>query len=118
MSSQPTNPIIYVKSACPFCLKLRIFLTEAGLADIFYFVTFEDGDETHKALRKRMQDAGQEPSFPAAEQADNSLKTGSDDLITLYAREANIDPAQLDLLTYYENGVFPAHIEMFRKLQS
>jgi glutaredoxin len=112
-----TATTIYLKQSCPFCLKLRIFLTEAGIADTFAFVTFADGDDTHKALRARMEAAGQQPSFPAAELEPGTLTTGTDDLIARFAGEAGVDPATLPLLAYYEQGVFPAYGAMFRELR-
>lgn len=108
---------IYLKKTCPYCLKLRIFLTEAGLADRFDFTVFSEGDETHKALRARMEAAGQKPSFPAAEIEAGRLTTGSDELIARFARDAGVDPARLPLLDYYSNGVFPRHVEMHLELK-
>ena len=108
---------IYLKQTCPHCLRLRIFLTEAGIADRFDFTVFVDGDETHKALRARMEAAGQQPSFPAAEIEPGRLTTGTDDLIARFAADAGVDPAGLPLLRYYTEGVFRRHGEMFRELR-
>jgi glutaredoxin len=107
----------YLKKTCPYCLKLRIFLTEAGLADRFDFTVFADGDDTHKALRARMEAAGQKPAFPAVEIEPGKLATGSDDLIQRFAKEAGIDAASLPLLAYYSDGVFPRHVAMHRELR-
>jgi glutaredoxin len=112
-----TRPRAWLKKTCPYCLKLRIFLTEAGLADRFDFTVFVDGDETHKALRARMEAAGQQPGFPAVEIEPGKLLTGTDDLIQRFAQEAGIDAVSLPLLAYYSEGVFPRHIEMFRELR-
>lgn len=108
---------LYLKKTCPFCLKLRIFLTEAGVADRADFVVFADGDETHQALRTRMQAAGQEPSFPAAELEPGRLSTGTDALIAHFAKGAVVDPGTLPLLAYYSEGVFQKYGEMFRELR-
>lgn len=116
MSANPRTRV-YLKKTCPYCLKLRIFLTEAGIADKFDVTVFNDGDETHKALRQRMEAAGQEPGFPAAEIEPGKLTTGSDDLIARFARAANVDAAKLPLLKYYNEGVFVRHVEMFRELR-
>jgi glutaredoxin len=112
-----SRPRVWLKKTCPYCLKLRIFLTEAGLADRFDFRVFTDGDETHKALRTRMQAAGQEPSFPALEIEEGKLLTGTDDLIARFAQEAGVDPSAMPLLAYYSAGVFPRHVEMHRELR-
>ena len=114
-ANAPTR--IYLKKTCPFCLKLRIFLTEAGLADRMDFVVFSDGDETHQSLRSRMQAAGQEPSFPAAELEPGKLSTGTDQLIAHFANQAGVKPETLPLLNYYSEGVFPRYGEMFRELR-
>ncbi|MGQ4274102.1 glutaredoxin domain-containing protein [Terrihabitans sp. B22-R8] len=108
---------IYLKKSCPFCLKLRIFLTEAGIADRFDYVEFEDGDATHTALRQQMEEAGQEPSFPAAELEPGKLTPGTDDLIARFAKDTGVDPATLPLLAYYSDGVFKHTIAMFRELR-
>lgn len=108
---------VYLKKTCPFCLKLRIFLTEAGLADQMDFTAFAEGDTTHQALRSRMQAAGQEPSFPAVELEPGKLTTGTDALISHFAKQAGVDPATLPLLSYYTEGVFQKYGEMFRELR-
>jgi glutaredoxin len=112
------RPNIYLKRTCPFCLKLRIFLTEAGLADRFCYVVFDDGDEPHRALRQRMTDAGQEPSFPAAELTPGKLTTGTDELIARFGSDAGVEPSALPLLQYYSGGVFKTHGAMFRELKA
>jgi glutaredoxin len=108
---------VYLKKTCPYCLKLMIFLTEAGIAGRADFIVFADGDEMHKSLRSRMQAAGQEPSFPAAELEPGKLSTGTDALIAHFAKDAGIDPAALPLLSYYSEGVFQKYGEMFRELR-
>ncbi len=108
---------VYLKNTCPFCLKLRIFLTEAGLADQIDFTVFADGDATHQSLRSRMQAAGQEPSFPAAELEPGKLTTGTDALIAHFAQQAHVKPETLPLLSYYSEGVFKRYGEMFRELR-
>lgn len=116
--SNATIPTLYLKRSCPFCLKLRIFLTEAGLADRFAFIVFDDGDETHKSLRARMEQAGKQPAFPAAELTPGELETGTDDLIARFAKEGGVDPSALPLLNYYVGGVFKRYGEMFQEIRA
>jgi hypothetical protein len=108
---------VYLKKTCPYSLKLRIFLTEAGIADRFDLTVFVDGDETHKALRSRMEAQGLEPSFPAAEIEPGKLNTGTDSLIARFAKEACVDPANQPLFNYYSEGVFRRHVDMSRELR-
>ena len=117
MTDQNIFPIIYLMQTCPFCLKLRIFLHEAGLADAVTFATFRQGDETHQQLRSRMEAAGQQPSFPAAELSQGTFTTGTDQLIEHFAGEAGINPASMPLLNYYSEGVFKNYMQMFRDLR-
>lgn len=108
---------VYLKKTCPYCLKLRIFLTEAGMADQFDFTVFNDGDDTHKTLRARMEAAGQEPGFPAVEIEPGKLATGTDDLISRFAQQGGVEVAKLPLFNYYSEGVFVRYVEMFRELR-
>lgn len=117
MTDQAFAPTLYLKRSCPFCLKLRVFLTEAGAADRFTYVVFDDGDATHQQLRARMEAAGKQPSFPAAELVPGELETGTDDLIARFARDAAVDPATMPLLAYYADGVFKRYGEMFREIR-
>ncbi len=117
MTDQAPKPTIYLMRTCPFCLKLRIFLSEAGLADRFTFAAFDQGSAEHQALRARMEAAGQQPSFPAAELAPGEMTTGTDDLIARFAGEAGADPASMPLLDYYSGGVFKQYLQMFRALR-
>lgn len=112
-----TNPKIYLLRPCPFCLKLRIFLTEAGIADNFRYVEFESGDETHQAVRNQMIEAGLKPSFPAAELEEGKFTTETDDLIARFAKDAGVEPAPGPLLEYYLRGVFPRLGAMHKELQ-
>jgi glutathione S-transferase len=108
---------VYLKKVCPYSLKLRIFLTEAGIANRVEFVVFTDGDATHQALRSQMQAAGQKPSFPAAEIEPGKLTTDSDALIAHFGNSAGVNPAALPLLRYYSEGVFQKYNEMYRELK-
>lgn len=118
MADQLARPRAYLKHSCPYCLKLRIFLTEAGLADGFDFTIFEDGDATHEGLRAAMEAAGQKASFPAVEFEAGRYETGTDALIERLAGEAGVDVEALALLRYYEGGVFKRHVAMFRELKT
>ena len=109
-----SRPTAYLKRSCPFCLKLRIALAEAGQADAVDYVVFDDGDETHQRLRRQMEEAGQQPSFPAVDFGDGKLATGTDDLI---ARLTGPAGGEGPLVRYYNEGVFKAHGAMFRELR-
>lgn len=114
--SKAAKPKIFLMRECPFCLKLRIFLSEASLDGEVEYVTFASGDSTHQSVRDRMIEAGQKPSFPAAELQEGSLTTETDALIDHFASQAGVDPAAMPLLTYYTEGVFKRIFEMYHEL--
>ena len=117
MTVSSVRPRAYLKQACPFCLKLRIFLTEAALADDVDFIVFADGDETHQRLRAQMEAAGQQPTFPAIEFEPGKLTTGTDGLIERFAASSGAVPSSMPLLTYYSEGVLLHHLTLFKALQ-
>ena len=110
-------PNIYLLNSCPFCLKLRIFLSEAGLADRFNFVTFEQGNDTHREVRARLEAAGHRPSFPAVEFSSGEFTTGTDDIIARIAGDAGVEPTTMPLLKYYSEGVFTAYLQTYSELR-
>ena len=118
MTNTPFRPRIWLLNSCPFCLKLRIALSEMGMDDRVDYIVFEKGDEAEADLRDRLTQAGIKPSYPAAEVAPGEYAIESDDLIARYAREAGVDPeTDLPLLSYYEAGVFPKFLDMFKTLK-
>ena len=117
MTEAVPSPTIHLMRTCPFCLRLRIFLSEAGLENRFTLAAFDQGSDEHHALRARMEAAGTQPSFPAAEFAPGEWTTGTDGLIARFAGDAGVDPASMPLLDYYSSGVFKQYIQMFRELK-
>lgn len=107
---------VYLMIECPYCLKFRIFLNEADLDDKVELIVFNSGDDTHQSVRNQMIEAGQKPSFPAAELEKGKLTPETDDLIAHFARPAGVDPAKMPLLTYFLGGVFPATLSMHQEL--
>ncbi len=105
MSKTDKTPV-YLMIECPFCLKFRIFLNEAGLDDKVELIVFNSGDDTHQATRNRMIEAGQKPSFPAAELEKGKLTAETDFLIEHFSKEYGVDAKALPLLQYYLDGVF------------
>ena len=115
--SQAEKPKVYLMVECPYCLKLRIFLNEAKLDDQVELVVFHGGDDTHQEVRNRMIQAGQKPSFPAAELESGTLTTETDVLISHFGGPTKIDPTSLPLLNYYLDGVFARTVAMHKELQ-
>ena len=116
MSDEPTfTPRIILKQSCPFCLRLQIFLTEAGLAENFRYLIVKDGTAEYDEVKSILEEKLGEASFPTVEIERNTFMSGSDELIDHYADEAGIDRNAMPLLTYYEHGVFPAMQDLFQE---
>lgn len=110
-------PRAYVLNGCPFCLKLRIFLTEAGLASKVTFIVSVGHDDVQNALFSHLKAAGLNATFPAVEFEPGLFQLGADDLIARFARDADVDMSALPLLDYYTDGVFKRYGEMFLELR-
>ena len=109
------TPRAILKLDCPFSLKFRIFVTEAGLTDRFRFEVVEDGTPAYDRAKETLEESDAEASFPGVETAPGKYMADSDTLIDHYAREFGIERDDLDLLAYYEEGVFEAMTSLFEE---
>ena len=85
MSTRTEKPVLFVKHECPFCLKVRLYLLEAGLIDS---VTLRESrsPEEEKVMRAELEPHLDKVSYPTL-RVDDSYMTESDDIITRFARE-------------------------------
>lgn len=118
MASQSFTPRVILKKECPFCLKLMIFLHEAGIADDFRYLIVHDETKEYEEVRSILEETLGDASFPTIETASGEFMSGSDELIDHYAEQHGIDRREMSLLTYYEDGVFPAMTDMFQENQA
>ena len=118
MADSDFTPRVILKQECPFCLKLMIFLTEAGLAENFRYLTVHGDTDEYEEVRAILEETLGEASFPTVETERHQFMSGSDEIIDFYAEKHGIDRASMKLLTYYEGGVFPAMTEMFKENQA
>jgi len=112
------RPVLYLKATCPFCLKLRIFLLEAGLLDRFEQRIFAEGDENEAAIRAELAGHFDKVTFPTVQHAPGAFLNDSDAIIAHYAKDAGIDPAGLPIFTAYAGGVLPKYMATRRELAS
>ena len=113
MAKTDFRPILFLLHQCPFCLKLMIYLTEAGLIDRFDLVVFESGSAEQLQVRDRLSPHFDQLSFPVAEVAPGDFRKDSDALIAYFADQGGADPATLTLLPYYDTGVKSHVISLF-----
>ena len=118
MASNDFPPRVILKRECPFCLKLMIFLHEAGIAGEFRYLAVHGDTEEYEEVRSILEETLGDASFPTVEVSSGEFMSGSDELIDHYAEQHGVDRSQLSLLSYYEGGVFPAMTEMFQENQA
>jgi glutathione S-transferase len=108
------TPTVYLKQGCPFCLKLRIFLLEAGLSDRVTLIEAPTPDE-HQALADELTAKMGKASFPSAEIAPGEYLAESDALVAHFAEVASADPERLPTYRTYVDGVFPRLQQLYRE---
>ena len=114
MSANQFIPTVYSKVGCPYCIKLRIFLLEAGLIDRVTFVegkTPEEHDQLAEFLTKRVGKA----SFPTAEISPGDYLPESDDLVNHFASVGGVDPQKLPTFQSFSGGLLPRLQEFYRE---
>ena len=106
MTSNSFKPVLYVKENCPFCLKVRLFLLEAGLLDAVEIRAFAPGSTREDEIRAELAGHIEKVSFPAAQVAPGEYLTDSDAIIARFAAKWQRDPAHLPVLQTYVEGPF------------
>lgn len=114
MSGSKFMPTVYSKTGCPYCIKLRVFLLEAGLLDQ---VTFVEGKtpEEHEKLAAFLTERVGKASFPTAEIAPGEFLPESDDLVAHFGASAGVDAAALPTYQAFAGGLLPRLQEFYRE---
>lgn len=115
MTDSDFRPVLYLNRHCPFCLKLMIFLSEAGLLERFELREFVPGDEAEQVIKSELSPHFDKVTFPTAQISQGQYQNGSDALIAHYARQAGVDPSKMPLLNYYLGGVFKRVGELYKE---
>jgi glutathione S-transferase len=108
------RPVLYVKDRCPWCLKLRLFLLEAGLSDRFDWRFFGPGDVAEEGIRAELAPYFEKATFPTVEIAPGRFIQDSQAIIDHYAAEFGVDVGKLYTLDQYVRGPL-ARIAELRK---
>ena len=115
MTETAVAPTLYVKDGCPFCLKVRIFMLEAGLLDRFHVREFVVGSDEEQVIRTELAPHVEKISFPTALLASGEYLSESDAIIARFAEAAEVDPTTLPTFRAYASGVMPQMMSMFRE---
>jgi len=98
------RPVLFLKDKCPWCLKLRLFLLEAGLKDAVEERIFAAGDEAEAGIRAHLAPHLEKVTFPTIELAPGEFLQDSQAIIDLFAEREGIDVASLPVLDQYIRG--------------
>lgn len=115
MSDIAFRPVIYLKEGCPFCLKVRLFLLEAGLSDSVEMRAFLPGEPEEKVIRDELYSRLEKVSFPAAEMAPGSYIADSDAIVGTLAEQAGRDPADLPVYSAYLTAALKPMMALFKE---
>ena len=103
MTDAETRPDLFVLPSCPFCMKLRLFLLEAGmLADVA--VREADTPESDAAIRAELAPNFDKVTFPTLRLSSGEYLSDSDAIIKHFAEPAGIDPESLPTYRTYVHG--------------
>ncbi len=115
MTDTTFTPVIYLKDKCPFCMKIRIFLLEAGLLGDVKVRDFVPGSDEETAIREEVSPHLEKVSFPAAQLEPGKFMADSDGIIAKLAAEAKVDPARMPVLSAYVNGPFQSIMTLYKE---
>ena len=112
MTDTVRRPILFVLPTCPFCLKLRLFLLEAGLLEGAE-VREADTPGAEAAIRQELEPHFEKVTFPTIRLSSGAYLADSDAIITHFARPADIDPDSLPTYQAYLTGPLAAMKKLF-----
>lgn len=115
MTDNTFKPIVYLKENCPFCLKVRLFLLESGLASEVETGDFVPGTQQEEKIRAELQPHIEKISFPSAELEPGRYVTESDDIVTFFAAKAGRDPKEMAVYRNYVDGVFAMSMTLWKE---
>ncbi len=114
MQEPLAKPVLFVKHGCPFCLKVRLFLLEAGLLDKVELREASIPDEEER-LRNELSAHVDKVSFPTARFGTDDYLTESDDIIARFAAVSGTQPERLPTFRAYVDGPFAQLLALYRE---
>lgn len=109
------RPVIYIKEKCPFCLKVRIGLLEAGLDREVEWQEHAPGSPAEDEARARLAGNVEKVTFPAAEVAPGEFITDSDAILNHVLAQNGTDRTTLPVLDAYVTGAFQGLMDLYRQ---
>lgn len=117
MTDHAFKPVVYLKQNCPFCLKIRLFLLEAGLTDEVEVRDFAAGTPQEQAIRDELSSHLEKITFPAAQTEAGRYIAESDDILSVLAAKSGREPASLPVYRNYVEGPFAMAMKLWKENQ-
>ncbi|NLS21124.1 glutathione S-transferase domain-containing protein [Rhizobium sp. P40RR-XXII] len=115
MTKTTFKPVVYFKHNCPFCLKVRLYLLEAGMMEAVEIRDFVPGSKQEEDVRAELSPHLAKVSFPAAQLEDGRYIAESDDIIAFLAAKSGRDPAGLPVLGNYIEGALKPMLNLWEE---
>src|SRR5690606_38339877 len=106
---------IYFNSQCPFCLKVKIFLLESGLASAVDTIEFSPGSPEEVSIKEFLASHFDKVTAPAAEMSPGRFIADSDGIIAELAERHGVDLASLSVLETYKNVALGRIVTLFKE---
>lgn len=110
------RPVLYLKAKCPFCLKVQIYLLEAGVLGEIEQREFAVGSALETEIRAELAQHFEVASFPTLQVAPGQYLSESDDIIALYAARSGVRPESCGVYTSFMQGMLPRQIELYAEV--
>lgn len=117
MTDSRFKPIVYLKQNCPFCMKVRLFLLEAGLGEAVETRNFAPGEPEEAAIRAELSPHFEKPSFPAAQLEPGRYLADSDEIVARLAAWSGRDLATMPVYRNYVDGPFAGMMRLWKENQ-
>lgn len=111
------KPVLYLKQNCPFCLKVRLFLLEAGMVAEVDIRAFVPGTAQEEAIRTELSPQFEKVSFPSAQLEPGRFIAESDEIIAFLTAKSGRDPADLPVYRNYVDGIFAMSMQLWKENQ-
>lgn len=109
------TPTLYLKQYCPFCLKVRIAVIEAGLENQVAVRQFAPGTDEEEAIRAELALHFEKVTFPSAQLEPGEYVSDSDAIVDALLDKVGVDKASLPVLDSYLNGAFASLMKLYRE---
>ena len=118
--NQPVfKPRAYVKEGCPFSFKYLVFMAEAGLLEEIEIVRLREAAPDFQAVKRNLREhLGKSATFPTVEVEPTRYLSDSDRVIEHFARQHDLRPDDMPVLSFYKETIFPQLLEHHKEAKA